>query len=119
MIIQESEWWLKALFGEHPPIHEDSLPEAGYFKRRLVARGPFVPCRVWIVEERDDDGELLCDVLYCCEVNGRQESAFDQWLYLAKYPISRAEYERMMDGLEQAERAVSAEPDFMAGADGQ
>jgi hypothetical protein len=97
MIIEESEWWLRALFGERPPIHEDTPPQAGWYMRRLVPRGPFVPARIYLEEYRDEVGELLCDVVYCCEVNGRREDAFDQWLYLAKYPISRDRYQEMIN----------------------
>lgn len=118
MIITESPWYLAALFGEKPPLHDDSPPEPGWYKRRLIARGPFVPARVWCEENRDDDGELTEDVRYYCEVNGSLVNAFDEWWLICKYPISRDEWE-MMDGLRKAEGAVSPEPDFMAGADGQ
>jgi hypothetical protein len=118
VIITESAWWLSALFGEKPPLHDDSPPMPGFYKRRLISRGPFVPARIWIEENRDDDGELLEDVRYCCEVNGLICSAWGEWLMVCKYPISRDEWERM-DGLRKAEGTVSAGSDFMAGADGQ
>jgi hypothetical protein len=45
----------------------------GYFKTRLVKGGPFVPCRMWTVEDRDPEtGELQDDVKYFAEVNGER-----------------------------------------------
>lgn len=97
MIIQESDWYIAALLGKMPPIHEDSAPEAGFYKVRLESRGAFYPARVWIEEERDDVGELLCDVLYFCEVNGDLVEAWDWWLRVCKNPISRNLWEQMED----------------------
>ena len=57
MIIQESDWYIAALLWKMPPIHEDSAPEAGFYKVRLESRGAFYPARVWIEEERDDVGD--------------------------------------------------------------
>ena len=94
-IIEESDWWLRALFGERPSIHGDSAPEPGFYKRRIVARGKFIPVRIWVEESRDDDGELLEDVRYYCEVDGKQADVWEEWLMVCKYPISRDEWEMM------------------------
>ncbi len=95
MIITESPWYLAALFGEKPPLHDDTLPQPGWFKVRLVSRGAFHPARIWIEEDRDDDGELQSDVLYFCEVNGDLVDVWDWWLRVCKNPISRDEWEMM------------------------
>jgi hypothetical protein len=113
VIITESAWWLSALFGEKPPLHDDTLPAPGFYKRRLIPRGPFVPARIYTIEERDDDGELLCDVVYCCEVNGLKVDAFSEWLMVCKYPISRDEWE-MMD--EERRKRASADMAFVPAA---
>lgn len=93
--VTQSDWWLSAVFGENPPIHDDTAPQPGYYKMRLVPRGPFFPARIWTVEERDETGDLMQDVEYYCEVNHTPSDAFEQWLYLCKYPITKEEYEGM------------------------
>lgn len=97
MVVTQSDWWLAAIFGQSPPIHDDTAPQPGYYMRRLVPRGPFVPCCIWTEEERDEAGDLMQDVVYHCLVNGESADAFEQWWYLCKYPITMQHYERMMN----------------------
>ena len=43
-------------------------PVPGLFKTRLRSRGPWVPARVWIEEDRDPEtGELMADQQIICE----------------------------------------------------
>lgn len=86
-------WWNEALAGLKPPVYEDE-PQCGLFKRRIQARGPFVPARIYL--ERtvcEDTGELLSDEILRCEVHGEQRDPNAEWLWLAKHPISTEEHE--------------------------
>lgn len=88
-------WWRAALAGDPVAVHEDE-PQAGFFKSRLAYRGPFFPASIWI--EGDvcpDTGELLSDERFACEVNGARRDPFEQWQYLAKRPVTRAEYDEL------------------------
>jgi len=88
-------WWWAALAGQKPGVHEDE-PRCGLFKRRIQARGPFVPARIYLEREIDEEtGELLSDEVMRCEVNGQQRDPLTEWLWLAKHPISIEEHEEI------------------------
>ena len=45
------------VYGDGLPTHD--TPQCGYFKRKLVKGGPYVPARIWLDAEIDDvTGEL-------------------------------------------------------------
>lgn len=68
-------------------------PECGWFKRRLVKGGVFVPARIWIEAETDaDTGELISDEVMICEVGGRREDPSEAWTWLCANPITEAEF---------------------------
>jgi len=88
-------WWWASLAGERPGVHEDE-PQCGLFKRRIQARGPFVPARIYLDREVDEEtGELLSDEVLRCEVNGTPRDPHQEWLWLAKYPVSVEEHEEI------------------------
>lgn len=90
-------WHRAALAGRNPPDHE-GLPECGWFKTRLVKGGPWVPAKIWIRREIDaDTGELTAPEEYLCEVDGRRRDAALAWGSLCKNPISREEYDALID----------------------
>ena len=89
-------------------MHPDD-PQCGFFKRRLVRGGVYVPARIWLVSETDiGTGELLSDEILQCEVDGQRADPLDQWSYLASNPITEAEFNYMTA---LREHAVRHEPD--------
>lgn len=103
-VIEESAWWWAAVYGDGMPIHESTPPQPGFYKRRLVPRGPFYPAHIWIVRDVDDEtDELMADEVFGCEVNGQPADAWEEWMYLCKHPITREEYETMMEITHAAE----------------
>lgn len=86
-------WWHEAL--AHPYLI-DSVPmepQSGFYKRRLVRGGVYVPAKIWLDAEVDaETGELLSDEKLLCEVGGNFADAEDQWTYLASNPIGEAEF---------------------------
>lgn len=103
------QWWRDALIGvAPPPINEQ--PECGFYKRRLVKGGPWVPAAIWIEAERDSDGNLISDERVVCVVNGRKCDPVDQWGYLASQPISEVEYRRMVARVKSEIRSGDYEP---------
>lgn len=84
-------WWRAALAGDKPAITEN--PEPGFFKRRLVKGGPFVPVQIWIEAERDEAGDLLSDEVVKCTVDGRLADVESHWSYCAGSPISESEFD--------------------------
>ena len=103
-------WWRAALDGQARITNDE--PQCGFFKRRLVKGGAWVPARIWLDAEVDPEtGELLTDERYQCEVNGQYADPFDAWPWLCAHPISEAEY-RYMEALR--EHARMNEPDHPA-----
>lgn len=88
-------WWRRSVSGERVPRIEDE-PHPGYFKRRMVRRGPFVPVAIWLDQEIDPEtGELTAPEELRAIANGRPADPLHVWLYAR--PISLAEYDAMTE----------------------
>jgi hypothetical protein len=84
-------WHRAALAGEEPEI--TATAQCGWFKRRMVRGGPWVPCRLWLFQEIDDaTGELLDDERLQAECNGEYADPEDIWSFVAANPITEAEF---------------------------
>lgn len=66
--------WRQNLAGLKPPITEE--PQDGFYKRRLVAKGPFVAAAIW----HDETGKQVC------RVGTEMRDVKAEWLWLAKNP---------------------------------
>lgn len=87
-------WHRAAIAGQRPDTH-DGLPEAGWFKTRLVTGGPWVAAKIWIEREIDPaTGDLAAPEVYRCEVDGERRDPARMWTYLT--PISKADYEALL-----------------------
>jgi len=98
-------WWRETL--ENPdarrPLPQD--PQVGFFKRKLVKGGVFVPARIWMVQEIDrETGELLSDELLQCEVNGAYADPEEAWSWICANPISEAEFRYLTARISYAQR---------------
>lgn len=87
----DREWWRAAIAGDRPAI--TSEPRAGFYKRRLVKGGPFVPVAIWFERELDEAGDLLSDEVVKCTVDGRLADVDSTWSYCAGSPITEAEFD--------------------------
>lgn len=112
---QTSPWWMDRLAGKPVPI-DMNRPAPGFYRRRLVRGGPWVPVRIWFGPPFDPITREPLDRSWClrCEVAGRQEDPADHWLHCAEHPVAEAEY-RYMAGLaawagEHAPAAPEANP---------
>lgn len=77
------------------PIREND-PQEGYYRRRLVRGGPWVPARIWWQDgERDAAGELISDQVLYCMVGAELRDPYAEWTWLAGQPIGEAEYNAM------------------------
>ena len=99
-------WWMVALGGGDPETTHE--PQCGWFKRRLVKGGPWVPARIWMDQPIDPDtGELCGDETLQCEVAGRWADPEDAWTWLCANPITEQEF-RYLTAL--AEHCARHEP---------
>ena len=87
------QWLRQSLSGQDPQI--TSEPQCGFFRRRLVRGGPWVPCRIWLHQEIQE-GELVAEERLRCEVDGKEACPIEQWTYLAARPVSEADYNYMV-----------------------
>lgn len=88
-------WHMSAMRGENPSRIEDE-PQCGWYRRRMVKGGPFVPVKIWLEQDIDaDTGELLNPEIMRATVNGQPASAVSIWTYCQ--PISRDQFEALED----------------------
>jgi hypothetical protein len=78
-------------------------PVAGYYRRRLVKGGPWVP-----VEIAPYGGEFTALV---ATVGGVHADLFDTWTSCAGQPISKADYDYMMAVKEWADEHAPCAPE--------
>lgn len=83
-------WWREELAAPGQRLPDE--PQAGYYQRRLVKGGPFVPARIWRERETDFMGKETGREVLRCEVGGQARDANSEWSRLAMNPISEATY---------------------------
>lgn len=90
-------WHRSAMLGHGAPVH-DGHPQCGWYRRRMVKGGPWVPARIWLHQVIDaETGNLTEPEIILCEVDGKEEGAIHAWTWLARNPISQADYDAMND----------------------
>lgn len=103
------DWHTRALAGLNPVITQE--PQCGWFKRKLVKGGVFVPARIWMVQPVDPEtGELVADEILQAEVNGAFADPEDCWSWVCGNPISEAEFRYLTARIEHAVRHEPEDP---------
>lgn len=88
-------WWSDAVRGRQPERHE-GLPEAGYYRMKLVRGGPWVAVEIVCERDLDDDtGELAAPERLVAVFDGRRCDAERVWTYVQ--PISRPDYLALLE----------------------
>jgi hypothetical protein len=89
-------WWRDALAGHKPRITHE--PECGYYRRRLVRGGPWVPVAIWYGDPpKDEDGTTLGDAPLLCAVNGKLTDPHETWTWVATEPITEEAYKALVN----------------------
>lgn len=102
-------WHTQAMLGLQPVI--DNTPQCGWYKRKLVKGGVFVPARIWMFQDIDPEtGELLSDELLQCEVNGSYADPEDAWSWLCSNPIFEREFRYLSARIDFALRNEPDDP---------
>lgn len=92
-ILETLRWHSAALRG--PVDRHDGEPQAGWYKRRAVKDGPWIPVRIWLHQETDPEtGELTADEKLRASELGRAVDPVPIWTYLR--PIPREEYDALV-----------------------
>lgn len=105
-------WHAHVMSDRDAPIEITEVPECGYYKTRLVPKGPWVPVKItlrqiFVFGTRD---ELEQPEEFVALVNEREADAWRIWPTCAGEPISQAEYDYMVDRKRYAEEHASHEP---------
>jgi hypothetical protein len=103
-------WWREALDGvAPPPINE--VPQAGFYRRRMVKGGPWVPVAIWIeAHVCPETGELLQPEIIRCAVDGKVADPVEQWGYVCANPIRETDYKLMVNRVKHEMREGSHAP---------
>lgn len=108
------QWWQRQLKLKpaEPRGLLPEMPQCGFYERRLVKNGPFVPARIWREPEVDFETEKPTgrDVLLC-EVGGERKPANDQWGWLSQNPIEEKEFRHLMKVRAWAVQSAPDEPE--------
>lgn len=88
-------WWRQALVDASTPRH-DGEPQPGFYKRRMVKGGPWVPVEIRLEQEIDPEtGELVADEYLAAEQLGWSQDPVRIWTHLR--PIPRDEYDDLLE----------------------
>jgi 5'-3' exonuclease len=91
-VSDQFEWWREELLASGQRLPDD--PQSGFYHRRLVKSGPFVPARIWREPEIDaETGKPTGRDVVRCEVGGMARDPFNEWARLSMSPIAKAAYE--------------------------
>lgn len=101
-------WWRAAMLGQSPVVTDE--PHAGWYKRRLVKDGPWVPVRIWLHQEVDEAGELAADAYFCCDVDGKPADPEQHWLFACMQPIAETDYTHLLRLSRYAKKHDDREP---------
>ena len=102
-------WHSAALRGLSPA--NDGTPRCGWYKRRLVRGGVFVPARIWLVQDIcPETGELLSDEVLRCEVNGFSADPEEAWNWISGHPVTEQEFRYLAARIDFAIRHEPHDP---------
>ena len=107
------EWHTQALedIGLHLSPEVTDEVQCGWFKRRLVKGGIFIPARISMHQPIDQEtGDLVGDEVFQCELAGHYADAETQWHWLCQTPITEAEYNYMVASIAWAKDNAPGEP---------
>lgn len=102
-------WWEDEL--KEPGQNLPDMPQCGFYKKRLVQGGPFVPAVV--ARERELDivsGEQTGRDILICVVDGKRGDPHTEWSRLAMNPISKEEHGFMVADADHAKRYRAGDP---------
>ena len=93
-----ARWWRAALAGDKPPIIDGDV-QCGLFKLSMDRGKNWQAVKITIESKIDANGELDQDEVFVATVNGTKTITIEieeLWLRVAKNPIGRNEYERLI-----------------------
>lgn len=94
-----------------PILNTPDEPQCGFYKRRLIANGPWVPVRIFVEQIVDAGGELLAPERMRAQVGEHYFEPADVWPWVWNRPISQADFRLMVAETAWAKSQVVARAD--------
>lgn len=103
-------WWRRELHRPGQKIPE--APQAGWYQRRLVKGGVWVPARIYRMPEVDFVTEQPTgrDVVLC-DVGGERRDPLDEWSKLCTQPIKEETFKFLMAKADYAKKYSPTDPE--------
>lgn len=95
-------WWREALKRTRcglpvPPVSEGD-PRPGYYRRRMVSGGVWVPVRIWIEQVIDPEtGDLTEPEQLMATVGAEPACPWRIWTHVARHPITADQWQALID----------------------
>ena len=90
-------WWASALKDPSLERHEGE-PQCGWYKRKAVKNGPWVPCEI-VCKREIEDGALVSDETFVAILHDGAEIDADKiWLFVT--PITFREWKQRMASMD-------------------
>lgn len=94
------QWWEDELIAPGQKIPD--VPQCGFYERKLIAGGAFVPAKIWREPETDMAGEPTGREVLRCVVGGKPRDPNAEWTRLSMRPIRREAYKYEVADAEHA-----------------
>lgn len=103
------EWWREEL--RRPAQRLPEEPQCGFYKRCLVAGGPWVPARIWREPYPDPvTGKDTGTDVMRCEVAGRPRDPMAEFVRLSMNPIKESDFKYLVAAMEHAKAHKPGSP---------
>lgn len=89
------EFHRQALLGLRLDVVEGE-PQCGWYRQRMKKSAPWLPVRIWMHQEIDENGDLAGPEALLCLVAGDPRSPGPVWSHCAKNPITSNHYDELM-----------------------
>lgn len=94
-VSEQYAWYERALASGGRIDRFEDVPECGWFRRRFVKGGPFVPLRIWLEQEIDyETGELVAPEVMRCKIGRNLADPLYHWP--SAEPITYDEYTELL-----------------------
>jgi len=89
-------WHKASIEGQRPETNLEEI-HCGWFRCRMIKRGPWVPAMIWLHREIDlITRELMADEKYLALLNNARANPLYVWQRACGNPITRAAYDELI-----------------------
>ena len=86
-------------------------PQCGFYERRMIRGGPWVPARIFLEQQVDKSGDLVGPEVVKCQIGADYYDPESQWSWLSNRPISQAAYKLAIARRQWSQSVIARIPD--------